>query len=668
MFCYSFLFFIFVIVHTGPPEGERAGVRGRCGPVIERKIMSNRNLSFLLAILFSLLTVCPVGGAEIWVSPDGSDREAGTADRPMRSVAAAVRKARELRRLNDPSTAGGVRIVLRGGVYPQDETLFLRPEDGGTAESPTVICAAPGEYPVLSGGMAVTGWRPVTEAVPGLPQAAQGKVWAADIPKVGNRRAEFRQLWVNGRKAVRARTGEPGNMARLLSFDPAEGTIGIPVPAEGLPQDAGQMEMTVLQRWAVAFLRVKGIEIEGDTAVLTFHDPESRLEFEHPWPQPVIGGERGNSAFMLNNAIGFLDAPSEWYADFEQGKIYYLPREGEDMTTAEAVVPVLETIVEVAGTAARPIAHVRFEGVGFEYAGWMRPSRQGHVPLQTGMYLLDAYKLEVPGLPEKAGLENQAWIGRPAAAVSVSGTEGMDFVNCRFRHLASTGLDYVRCNRNAAIEGCVFRDIGGTGLLAGAFPDRGYETHVAYVPDFEGELCRDMRIRNNLVTNAANEDWGCVGIGVGYAAGVDISHNEVSDVPYSGISLGWGWTTKVTCARDNRIAHNRVHGFAGQLYDAGGIYTLSVQPGTVIENNWIYDLVKAPYATNDRAFYIYFDEGTGYVDARNNLTPDVRFDANSPGPGNRWEKNGPSASPRVKDSAGLMPAYRHLLEESRERR
>ncbi|MDR2936240.1 MAG: right-handed parallel beta-helix repeat-containing protein [Rikenellaceae bacterium] len=603
-------------------------------------------------LVLAWLLAVPLMAAEIWVSPNGSDRNPGTKEAPFQTLHAALRQARELRRLHDPSIERGVFINLQGGIYSLGETLLVRPEDSGTAESPTVVRAAAGENPVLSGGIFVKNWAPAKGNIPGLPAAARGKVWETSLPHVGNRPAEFRQLWVNNEKAVRARSAEPDKMDRMVSFDIDGRRIRIPAPeAPASWAAAPQLEMMGTQRWAVAFLRVKTVETLHGQAWLTFHEPESRIEFEHPWPQPVIDGEQGSSAFVLTNAIEFLDTPGEWYVDLKAEKIYYWPHAGEEMRTAAVIAPVLETLVGIAGTAARPVSHVHFEGIGFEHTGWTRPSQQGHVPLQTGMYILDAYKLAVPGLPGKPGLENQAWIGRPEAAVRVDGAEYINFEKCTFRHLASTGLDLKRAVKHASVTGCDFTDIGGTALLAGAFPDRGYETHVAWTPEFDGEICSGAIIRDNIVKDVANEDWGCVGVGVGYARDFTIDRNEVAEVPYSGISVGWGWLAAVNVSAGHRITANYIHDFARQLYDAGGIYILSAMPGTVIERNRIESIGAAPYATNDRAFYIYFDEASAYLDVHDNWMPEERYGWNQPGM-NRLENNGPGVDPAIRAAAG----------------
>ena len=126
-----------------------------------------------------------VSAAEIWVALNGSDKNAGTKEAPVASVAMALRKARELRRLNDPSIKNGIRIRIKRGLYQFVEPLFIRPEDSGTAISPTTIENADEELPVLSGGINIKGWRKVTGIVPGLPKEAQGKVWVAEAPMVG---------------------------------------------------------------------------------------------------------------------------------------------------------------------------------------------------------------------------------------------------------------------------------------------------------------------------------------------------------------------------------------------------------------------------------------------------------------------------------------------------
>ena len=593
---------------------------------------------------------------EIYVSLQGNDKNPGTKEAPFNTLNRAIKQAREWRRLNRPEVAGGIYIRLEEGVYAQRNSLFLRPEDGGTSDSPTVICAVDGAHPVISGGVAVTGWKRGCNH-PAVPEKLRQKIWSVEAPLIGNRRAETRQMWVNGHKVQRAAQFPDGGLERMIDFNPEEQTITIPVSQSVNPkrlQNAGQLEMIVHQRWAIAILRVKSIDVKDGQAVVRFHEPESHLEFGHPWPQPVIGGEKGNSSFCLTNALELLDQPGEWFQEYPSGTIYYYPQAGENMETAEVIIPALETLVTIDGTLSRPVKHIQFNGITFEHTSWIRPSYQGHVTLQGGFPLLDAYKLQEPGLPEKAELENQAWITRPETAICVRGAEHIDFKHCTFRHLSSTGLDYEWAVTASSVEDCQFTDIGGTALLVGAFPDGGFETHIPFIPADVRELCSHITIRNNFISNVTNEDWGCVGIGAGYVRNMDISHNEVCHLNYSGICVGWGWTSLESGMCNNRIEANYVHHFARRLYDAGGLYTLSNQPGSVMRNNRIEHLIEAPYATNDRAFYIYLDEATDGYTMENNWCPAERFDSNRPGKKNVWKNNGPQVADSIKYKAGRM--------------
>ena len=593
---------------------------------------------------------------EIYVSLQGNDKNPGTKEAPFNTLNRAIKQAREWRRLNRPEVAGGIYIRLEEGVYAQRNSLFLRSEDSGTPDSPTVICAVDGAHPVISGGVAVTGWKRGCDN-PAIPEELRQKIWSAEVPLIGNRRVETRQMWVNGNKVQRAAQFPDGGMERMIDFNPEEQTITIPVSQSVNPkrlQNAGQLEMIVHQRWAIAILRVKSIDVKDGQAVVRFHEPESHLEFAHPWPQPVIGGEKGNSSFCLINALELLDQPGEWFQEYPSGTIYYYPQASENMETAEVIIPTLETLVTIDGTLSRPVKHIQFNGITFAHTSWMRPSYQGHVTLQGGFPLLDAYKLQEPGLPEKAELENQAWITRPETAIRVRGAEHIDFKHCTFRHLSSTGLDYEWAVTASSVEDCQFTDIGGTALLVGAFPDGGFETHVPFIPADARELCSHITIRNNFISNVTNEDWGCVGIGAGYVRNMDISHNEVCHLNYSGICVGWGWTSLESGMCNNRIEANYVHHFARRLYDAGGLYTLSNQPGSVMRNNRIEHLIEAPYATNDRAFYIYLDEATDGYTMENNWCPAERFDSNRPGKKNVWKNNGPQVADSIKYKAGRI--------------
>lgn len=596
---------------------------------------------------------------EIWISPKGSDFNDGTRQFPKATLTSALRQAREWRRTEDNRIQGGITIYMEGGTYAFYEPVFIRPEDSGTKESPTIIRSVGDEKVILSGGISINGWK------------KQGKVWVADVPAFNGRPLDFRQLWVNGKKAVRARDVEDfEKMNRICSVDEKNEILYVPaVSIRRLIDNKGNLkakyaEMVLHQMWCVANLRIRSVEVQGDSAAIRFHQPESRIQFEHPWPRPMVTTNGHNSAFYLTNARELQDVPGEWYHDIDARKVYYYPREGEKMQEAEVIVPAVETLVRVEGTLDRPVCHIRFEKITFSYTTWMRPSEKGHVPLQAGMYLTDGYRID-PKMQRNYlnhPLDNQGWLGRPAAAVRVVAARQIDFERCRFEHLGSTGLDYEEAVQGGVVRGCLFRDIAGNGLLVGSFSPAAHETHLPYDPADRREVCTQQQINNCYFTEIGNEDWGCLAIAAGYVGDVNIEHNEISEVPYSGISLGWGWTQTVNCMRNNRVHANLIHHYAKHMYDVAGIYTLGSQPKSYVTENCVHSIYKPGYVHDpNHWFYLYTDEGSSFITVRDNWTEGEKYLQNANGPGNVWENNGPKVDSVIRERAGLEAGYKDLL-------
>ena len=595
---------------------------------------------------------------EIWISPKGSDFNDGTRQFPKATLTSALRQAREWRRTEDNRIQGGITIYMEGGTYAFYEPVFIRPEDSGTKESPTIIRSVGDEKVILSGGISINGWK------------KQGKVWVADVPAFNGRPLDFRQLWVNGKKAVRARDVEDfEKMNRICSVDEKNEILYVPaVSICRLIDNKGNLkakyaEMVLHQMWCVANLRIRSVEVQGDSAAIRFHQPESRIQFEHPWPRPMVTTNGHNSAFYLTNARELQDVPGEWYHDIDARKVYYYPREGEKMQEAEVIVPAVETLVRVEGTLDRPVCHIRFEKITFSYTTWMRPSEKGHVPLQAGMYLTDGYRID-PKMQRNYlnhPLDNQGWLGRPAAAVRVVAARQIDFERCRFEHLGSTGLDYEEAVQGGVVRGCLFRDIAGNGLLVGSFSPAAHETHLPYDPADRREVCTQQQINNCYFTEIGNEDWGCLAIAAGYVSDINVEHNEICEVPYSGISLGWGWTQTVNCMRNNRVHANLIHHYAKHMYDVAGIYTLGSQPKSYVTENCVHSIYTPGYVHDpNHWFYLYTDEGSSFITVRDNWTEGEKYLQNANGPGNVWENNGPKVDTVIRERAGLKAEYRDL--------
>lgn len=556
---------------------------------------------------------------------------------PDSSLQDAVRKAREMRRLGK---ANDVTLHLSAGTYYLYDPLRLRPEDSGLRIE--------GDVAVITGGMPITGWK------------RQGKWLVASVPDFNGRPVDFRQLYINGEKAVRARdVSDFEQMHRIMTYDKKNHVLWIPKAAAtpllrgGVKGGGEYAELVLHEMWCSTNLRIKSMTVQGDSVAVRFHNPEAKLQFEHPWPSPMTPDTKHPSPFYLTNALELLDEPGEWYHDIREHKVYYMPRKGE--TIREAIVPVLPTLVEFIGTPERPVRNITIKGVAFHHTTWMRPSEQGHVPLQAGMFLTEAYKLR-PQIdrPNNHKLDNQGWLGRADAAVELRWTEGCHFESCRFEHLGGSGLDYVVGCKGGTTTRCTFTDIAMNGYVCGSFSPEGLETHLPYQPTDFREVCTQQEVANCHFYNVTNEDWGCVAICAGYVSGINIEHNTIHDVSYTGISLGWGWNRDLVCMKDNKVHANLIYNYAQHMYDCAGIYTLGNQPGTIISENVVRDIAKPSYVHDpNHWFYLYTDEGSSNITIRDNWTPEEKFLKNATGPGNVWENNGPNVNENIKRNAGI---------------
>ena len=586
----------------------------------------------LCCLSLNASAIDPVKEATISITPDSSVYEA-------------LRHAREMRRLGQ---ADHVTIRLAEGIYRLDQTLVIRPED-----SNITFRGIPGKT-IVTGSVAVGGWH------------RKGKVLETTVADWHGRPLFFRQMWTAQGKAVRARSVAAYDDMKLIRWvDKKKQTIWVPaetvkslVGKDGrLLPGAQYAEMVLHEMWAVANLRIKSIFIDGDTAAVTFHQPESQLQFDHPWPSPMYNSKH-NSPYYICNASQLLDEPGEWYYDRRTSKLQYMPRKGETAANMQAEVPVLETLVRVVGTIDRKVENVRFTGISFCGTGWLRPSEEGHVPLQAGMYLTEAYKLR-PKIdrPNNHKLDNQGWLGRATAAVEIMYGDDVKIDSCQLSQMGGSGIDYVIGCNGGGVNCCDIHDVAMNAVVTGSFSPEGLETHLPYRPSDLREVCSGQVISNNHIHHVTNEDWGCCAVTAGYVSDLWIDHNEIDHVSYTGISMGWGWNRDKVVMHNNRVTSNYIHHYAEHMYDCAGIYTLGNQPGTVIEEN-VVDSIFTPQYVHDPQhwFYLYTDEGSANITLRNNWTPAEKFLKNACGPNNIWQNNGPQVSEEIKKKAGTRKA------------
>src|SRR5262245_64529369 len=94
-------------------------------------------------------------------------------------------------------------------------------------------------------------------------------------------------------------------------------------------------------------------------------------------------------------------------------------------------------------------------------------------------------------------------------------------------------------------------------------------------------------------------------------------------MPYSGISVGWGWADQPNAAQNNVVRFNRVWDVLNTMADGGALYTLSRQPGTVVAENYVFEIVRHPWLGGYEINGIFMDEGSNLITVRDNVFENI---------------------------------------------
>jgi hypothetical protein len=584
--------------------------------------MMVRHLAAAAALgLFMTCAGAAMTPARFYVATNGNDSNPGTKKAPFRSVEHARDAVRKVSR----DMKADVVVEIAGGTYRLPRTLSFGPEDSGNGGHKVVYRAAGGAKVVLSGGRVVTGWT----------ADAGGRFKArVDIPN-------FRQLWVNGKRAPRARGAVPAGLKPWgkhewtlhptplpaipdTKLDPSfvVGSVEVTAPCGYTTTDAtlagwgnpADIEFGYYNSWTHMICRVASIAREGDGATITMAEPGFLLASKK-------GGTLAGMPDYMENALELLDQPGEWYFDRVAHVLYYMPRPGEDMSKAEVVAPALTTLMLVKGTLDQPVHDVRFEGLTFSHATWLRPSELGHPDAQANFIEPPDNTYERPE-NEHGFVPVNGEHSKSPANVVLDAAKGVEIADCTFTALGSAGLDVQDGAQDNAVTGCIFTDISGSGMQIGDV------TREDHHPSDPRRTVRGNRVTNNVITRCGVEYQDSIGVWCGYTDGTVIAHNEIFDLPYTGVSVGWGWgepdaggggytspltwLTPTVCG-NNLIENNHIHHCMRLRNDGGGIYTLSRQPGTILRGNHIHDVGPGQPGG------IYCDEGSADIEVTGNL-------------------------------------------------
>jgi GH141 insertion domain/Carbohydrate binding module (family 6)/Right handed beta helix region len=589
-----------------------------------------------------------------YVSPSGSDGNPGTEGAPFQTIA----RAQDAVRAQNAAMGGDLTVYLRGGRYELSAPVTFDARDSGNNGFRVIYRAYPGEKPVLSGGTGIGGWT-----------AAGGGIYRADVGGL-----RFRQLYVNGSAGTRARTPNAGTYYKLRTYDLPNRSVLVNAGEIESWSRMNEVEMVIQRSWAQSNLRIDSFSVADDTASVVPMDPERTVVFGDTPQNPGPYGGGYDQAYHFENALELLDQPGEWYLATDSNQVYYMPRPGEDMASAEAIAPRLQTVLLVRGAPDDQVHDLQFYGLAFEHATWLAPSSIGLVAGQSASEF---------GYPYYPGRENLPF------GVHVESARSVRFERCTFRHMGASGLGFYAGVQDSAVVGSVFEDIAGNGIS-----DDMYKLYNNGVVDDPSVFVRDAwtlnkrnAIQNNYVTRIGLIGGG-IGIHTGFTEASLIEHNEVTEVPYTGISIGWGQTDLDTALRDNVIRFNRVHRAMTLYGDGGGIYIPSRQPGTRIEQNYLYDINPSPWMTPVYTVTsgIYMELGSSFITVQNNVvdgvqtglsgvghdcafldmtitntgTP-VQDQLREPDRNNRFANTGGATPDAVRAQAGIEPAYQDIV-------
>ncbi|MDH6219588.1 RICIN domain-containing protein [Streptomyces pseudovenezuelae] len=595
-------------------------------------------VGLLQTLLLATAVVLPAQAAHaadtsLYVDPtNGSDSNSGT------STSAAfktIAKARDAVRTMNSAMSADIVVNLRGGTYPLTSPVDFTTADSGTNGHNVIYKAYGSETPVVSSAKTITGW---TSAGNGQYKASVGTL-------------DFRQLYVNGVRATRARYPDVGSNFQLQDSDKTAQVLKVLSSQMANWDHFSRVEMVLQLQWAENYLRLKSYTTSGGLASISIQDHEAGILFKRPYPLLSNG-----SPLHFENAHEFLTEPGEFYLDKDAQTLYYLPRPGETMTSATVQVPTLETLFDIKGDSlGSPVHNLQFSGVTFTQTNWTEASGNGLLNAQGGNYNISADP------------SNKQYVNRPPAGVHAANADNLSFTGNTFTQMGSTALDLHHGVHNSAVTGNVVQDIAGNGIMVGKFSDPDVEYHTVYNPPTSpaGEDAREVvsgvTVTNNLINRTGQDYLGTAGINAGFVHGTTIDHNDISDSPWAGISLGWGWQSAANAEGDNSVSYNRIGNVVNQLCDTAGIYHLSNDPGTVINNNYIHDVVRTPTACSSGAGGIYLDEGSSNMTVANNVLShtDNFVIRNANGP-NIALSNNTTTGTDVMQASGLQPAYRGL--------
>ncbi len=547
---------------------------------------------FLVSLVFFTLvtTAFAATQASYFVDPlNGNDANSGTS---LTSAFKSIDKARTTVRAINSSMSGDIYVYLRGGSYVLTSTLAFTELDGGTNGYKVFYKAFNNEVPIISGEKTITGWT-LHDAAKNIYKASTG--YAIDT----------RQLFVNGQRAIRARSTDTLPYS-LMVIDSNNVGIGYVSPKVDMLtwHNISNMEMVYREKWTNSRCGVASIASLGTSVMVTMKQPGFRY-------MTTRGLTNVKTPWYYENAYELLDEEGEWYLD-KSGAIngtantfYYKPYSGENMATAIFSAPVLDKLITIQGSSINtPVSNIIMEGINLAYTTWLNPNfNTGHSDAQNNVLRQTASNMFIPS----------------GAAITLKYASSIIFERCNFSQLGCTGINmYAGCQNNL-IQGCTFKDISANGVQIGDYKDWSVATSENYILQTDSRyILKNNDVINNYFNRCGVEYRSSNAIGASLPQDMDITYNEIANMPYGGTHLGWGWQYSGSIMQNNTVKHNYIHNVLAELDDCAGIYFLGPNGSSSIKSIVDSNFVRT---SNDHA--LYFDEGSSWYTCNNNVYDDI---------------------------------------------
>ncbi|HHV99468.1 MAG TPA: right-handed parallel beta-helix repeat-containing protein, partial [Clostridiaceae bacterium] len=586
-------------------------------------------VSIISLVIFIFTLMCPIAAfaeeAEepkdeiaFYVSPDGDDSNDGSIDHPF----ATVEKARDIIRTLNKDMSCDIVVYLRGGEYKIDKTIVFGVDDSASNGYYITYRNYPGETPILTGAQKIDGWEDI------------GGIFKTNVGEL-----KFRDFYVNGKHADRART----QSFRIRTWNNPEFYFTIDSTAftgwENV--NVAEVEAVLNTHWVESYTRMGSYTIDGDTAQVRLSSA-GRPIFTRLYPENSI-----NQSVHFENSYEFLDQPGEWYLNEANGDLFYIPREGESIEDIHAVIPTIETIIKFEGSdKVNRVKNIKVYGLTFEYTNFLYPIRNNGVIFAQASLIRD----------------NEEILGRVRmpAAIFLESADNIIIERNLLRNLGGSAIDIRSKASNNKIIGNAIIDIAGNGIVEGVFSDDSYGfSHSDPLTWAKGNL-----ISNNYLKRIGTNYYCPTGIVTGYTNSTTIEHNEVSDVAYTAIGVGWGWTSNDTCQGNTKIINNNIYNYSNRNSDAGGIYTLSKTPNSEISGNYIHDADRNEWISYACVRGIYLDQETAGYKVYNNVITRVveRIGVNLVRDNEMYDND--SQDDGIKANAGLKPEYWDIVPQT----